>query len=104
MDQITNHTINPVFRSLNRELLLFGVERKLFFFLLSSSFAFFNLSGALAPALVLFVALWAGARLARRADPQFLRIALNSRRWRARYDPAKWSPTEQRGGTRRGPA
>jgi type IV secretory pathway VirB3-like protein len=92
------HAINPVFKALNRPLLLLGVERKLFFFLLTTSFAFFNLSSTLAPAVALFVALWSGARLAQRLDPQFLRIVLNSRRWRARYDPAKWSPnrTERR--------
>ncbi len=91
--------INPVFRALNRPLLLLGVERRLFFFLLTATFAFFNLSGSLAPAIVLFVALWSGARLAQSRDPQFLRIVLNSRRWRALYDPAK---IERRGGAPRG--
>jgi type IV secretory pathway VirB3-like protein len=97
-----SHTINPVFRSLNRPLLLLGVERKLFFFLLSSSLAFFNLSGALAPAIILFIVLWAGARFATRKDQQFLSILLNTRRFAARYDPAKFSPTEEKGAASRG--
>lgn len=88
MDQ----TINPVFRALNRPLLVLGVERRLFFFLLTSSFGLFVVASALVPALILFLLLWSGARLARRVDPQFFRIALNSRRQAVRYDPAKFSP------------
>ena len=91
-----SHTINPVFRGLNRPLLLLGVDRRLFFFLLSASLAFFELSSALAPALMLFVVLWTGARLAQRRDPHFLRIVM-TRRFTARYDPAKWSPPEEKG-------
>jgi type IV secretory pathway TrbD component len=86
---IMNRTINPAFRSLNRPLLLLGVDRRLFFFLLSSSLSLFELSGSPIPALVLFVALWAAARFAAQKDPRFLRIVLNSRRFSARYDPAK---------------
>ena len=99
-----SHTINPVFRSLNRRLLLLGVERKLFFCLISFALAFFELSNALAPALILFVTLLVSARLAGRADPELLRIVLNTRRFAARYDPAKWSPPEEQGGAFSGPA
>ena len=77
MDQ----TINPVFRALNRPLLVLGVERKLFFFfLLTTCFALFVVMSALLPSLILFAMLWSGARLARSIDPQFFQIALNSRR------------------------
>jgi type IV secretory pathway VirB3-like protein len=88
MDQ----TINPVFRALNRPLLVLGVERKLFFFLLTSCFGLFVVMSALLPALILFVLLWSGAKMARSIDPQFFRIALNSRQQAVRYDPAKFSP------------
>lgn len=88
MDQ----TINPVFRALNRPLLVLNVERKLFFFLLTSSFASFVVTSALLPSLILFVLLWSGARLARSIDPQFFQIALNSQRQALRYDAAKFSP------------
>ena len=98
------HTINPVFRGLNRRLLLLGVERKSFFCIISFSLAFFELSDALAPALILFVTLLASARLAGRADPELLRIVLNTRRFATRYDPAKWSPREEKGVASRGPA
>jgi type IV secretory pathway VirB3-like protein len=87
MDQ----TINPVFRALNRPLLVLGLERKLFFFLLTSSFALFVVTSALLPSLILFILLWSGAKLARSIDPQFFQIALNSRRQSVRYDPAKFS-------------
>jgi len=105
----TNHTpmdhqINPVFRALNRPLLLLGIDRRLFFFLLTVSFAVFNLSGALAPTLALFAALACGTRLAARTDPQLLRILMNSTRFAARYDPAKWCPTRLEKGVEDGPA
>ncbi len=90
-------TLNPVFRSLNRPLLVLGVDRRLFFFLLACCFALFVASSSLVPTLVLFVLLWSGARLATRRDAQFLRIALNSRRLGVRYDPAKFSPRPGRG-------
>ena len=84
-------TINPVFRALNRPLLVLGVERKLFFFLLTSCFGLFVVASALVPPLILFLLLWNGARLARGVDPQFLCIVLNSRRQAIRYDPAKFA-------------
>ena len=99
-----SHAVNPVFRSLTRPLLLLGVDRCVFGFLLMITFAYFNLFNAFLSAVVLFVALWTGARLAQRSDPQFLRILLGSGRWRFRYDSAKWSPTLKRGGAGRGSA
>jgi type IV secretory pathway VirB3-like protein len=87
MDQ----TLNPVFRALNRAMLICGVDRRLFFFLLTSSFALFVVTSVLLPSLILFALLLSGAKLARSIDPQFFQIALNSRRQAARYDPAKFS-------------
>lgn len=89
--------INPVFRSLNRPLLVLGVERRLFFFLLTSCFALFVGAGALVPSLVLFVLLWSAARLATRTDKEFFRIALNTRRLAVRYDPAKRGEAGRKG-------
>jgi type IV secretory pathway VirB3-like protein len=88
MDQ----TINPVFRALNRPLLVLGVERKLFFFLLTSCFALFVVMSALLPSLILFLTLWTGAKLATSVDPHVFAIAMNTRRQSVRYDPAKFSP------------
>lgn len=78
----------PVFRSLNKPMTLLGVERRLFFFILVVSFSLFHLSSALLPALALFGVLWVFARAATQADPQLLRILLNSSKFVARYDPA----------------
>ena len=91
MDQ----TINPVFRALNRPLLILGVERRLFFLLLTSCFGLFVVVDALLPSVILFLLLWSGARLATRADRQFFRIVLNSRRQAVRYDPAKFCPASE---------
>ena len=44
--------------------LVLGVERKLFFFLLTSCFGLFVVMSALLPSLILFVLLWSGAKLA----------------------------------------
>jgi type IV secretory pathway VirB3-like protein len=93
MDQ----TINPVFRALNRPLLVCGVDRRLFFFLLTCCFALFVVTSSLVTSLALFVLLWSGGRLATNADPQFLRIALNSGRFGLRYDPAKVSLKSRNG-------
>ena len=87
MDQ----TINPVFRGLNRHLLILGIDRRLFFVLLTFSFAMFVVMSAFLSSLLLFVLLWSAAKLARSIDPQFFQIAFNSRRQAARYDPAKFS-------------
>lgn len=84
-------TSHRVYRSLNKPLTLMGVERGLFFFLLTASAALFNLSGALLPALGLFVTLALSARAVTSHDPKFLRIVANSNRFAARYDPAKFT-------------
>jgi type IV secretory pathway TrbD component len=83
----------PVYRSINKLLTILGVERRLFFFILTVSFALFHLSQALLPAVVLFFILWLLARTATQTDPQLLRAILNSSRFAARYDPAQWKPS-----------
>lgn len=93
-----------VYPSLNKRRTIWGVERKSFFFILTISFGLFHLSGALVPALILFVVLLIAARWATRFDPQILRIVMNSHRLSPRYDPAKWKPFEGlKGGSRRAP-
>ena len=89
MDQ----TINPVFRGLNRHLLILGIDRRLFFVLLTFSFALFVVMSALLSSLLLFVLLWSGAKVARSIDPALFQIARTSWRQSVRYDPAKFSPT-----------
>jgi type IV secretory pathway VirB3-like protein len=79
----------PVYRSLNKVMTIWGVERKLFFFNLIVSFSLFTLFEAVVVAAVIFVSTTLMARAATATDPQFLRIVLNSGRFSARYDPAK---------------
>jgi len=53
--------------------------------------ATFNLFGSLLGGLLIFGSLFLLAQWATRADPQILRIVLNSGKFRREYDPAKYS-------------
>jgi type IV secretory pathway TrbD component len=80
---------HPVYKSINKPLTIWGVERRLFFLALIMGGATFNLFGSLLSGLVMFTALYFLARWATRTDPQILRILLNSSRFKTHYDPAK---------------
>ncbi|MGA6983542.1 MAG: VirB3 family type IV secretion system protein [Candidatus Sulfotelmatobacter sp.] len=79
----------PVYKSINRALTVWGVERGLFFLALIMGGATFNLFGSLLSGLVMFAALFFLARWATGIDPQILRILLNSSRFKTQYDAAK---------------
>ena len=87
------HQLRPVYKALNKPLTLLGIDRRLFFGVVTIAAAVFNLFGTFVPGLVLFAALWSLARIISRTDPQMLRILMNSSRFAVRYDPAKWSST-----------
>lgn len=78
----------PVFRALNKPMTLLGVERRLFFFILTIALLLFQLSEALLSAVALFGILMVAARGLTQADPQLMHVLLNSTRFRTRYDPA----------------
>jgi len=80
---------HPVYKSINKPLTIWGVERGLFFLALIMGGATFNLFGSLFSGLVMFAALYLLARWATAEDPQLLRILLNSSRFKTQYDPAK---------------
>src|SRR5579863_8007712 len=80
---------HPVYKSINKPLTVWGVERRLFFLALIMGGATFNLFGSLLSGLVMFTALYLLARWATGADPQILRILLNSSRFKIQYDPMK---------------
>jgi type IV secretory pathway TrbD component len=80
---------HPVYKSINKPLTIWGVERRLFFLALIMGAATFNLFGSLLSGLVMFAALYFMARWAAGTDPQILRILLNSARFKTQYDPAK---------------
>lgn len=83
---------HAVYKSINKPLTIWGVERRLFFLALIMGGATFNLFGSLLSGLVMFTALYLLARWATGADPQILRILLNSSRFKTQYDPAKRDP------------
>jgi type IV secretory pathway TrbD component len=78
-----------VYRSLNKLLTIWGVERRLFFLALVVGAATFNFFGSLAGGIVMFLALYVWARWMTWSDPEVLRILLNSAKFRVRYDPAR---------------
>jgi hypothetical protein len=73
----------------NKPLTVLGVERRLFSLALATSVATFNLFGSLLGGLLMFGLLYALGLWASANDPEILRIALNSARQRAFYDPHK---------------
>jgi type IV secretory pathway TrbD component len=83
---------HQVYKSINKPLTIWGVERRLFFLALILGGATFNLFGSLLSGLAMFAALYFLARWATVTDPQILRILLNSSRFKTRYDPAKRDP------------
>lgn len=82
-------SVHAVYKSINRPLTIWGAERRLFFLALIMGATTFNFFGSLVSGVVMFIALYSGARWATVTDPQILRIALNSAKFKSRYDPAQ---------------
>src|SRR5579859_6231579 len=80
---------HAVYKSINKPLTIWGVERRLFFLALIMGGATFNFFGSLLSGLVMFAALYLLGRWATGTDPELLRILLNSSRFKVQYDPAK---------------
>jgi type IV secretory pathway VirB3-like protein len=80
---------NPVYKSINKPLTVWGVERRLFFLAMVMGTATFTCFSSLLGAVLMFFALYLCARRATKTDPQILRILMNSSRFRLRYDPVK---------------
>lgn len=83
-------TFHPVYKAMNKPLTILGAERRLFFLAAILGGATFNFFGSLAGGLLMFGALYLAARWATGTDPEILRILLNSAKFRAHYDPAKF--------------
>ena len=81
--------LQPVYASINRPLTIGGADRRLFFVALMVGGATFTLFGSLLAGLLMFLALFLGARWATQRDPQLLSIVLRSATARPRYDPGK---------------
>ena len=95
-------TAHPVYRSLNKPLIIAGAERKLFFLALVMGGATFNLFGSLLSGVLMFLVLYILARWATVTDPQILRILLNSSKFKPHYDPAKRDDSAIKRSPRRG--
>ena len=67
-----------VYASINRPLTVGGADRRLFFVALIVGGATFTLFGSLVGGLLMFLALYLGARWTTQRDPQLLRIVLRS--------------------------
>ena len=82
-----------VYRSINKPLLLMGVDRRYFFFAVVFGAAVFNLLGSLLGGLGIFAILYAFAHWATKTDPQILPIILkpvmNPDTFHTTYDPGK---------------
>jgi type IV secretory pathway TrbD component len=96
MSRSTSGRVNPAFKAMNRPLTVLGAERRLFFVALISGGAIFSLLHSLFGGIALFVIGVVIARRATKYDVEILRVLFNSSKFRRRYDPMKWEPTEIR--------
>jgi len=94
MSRSTDSRMSPVFKAMNRPLTVLGAERRLFFVALISGGAIFSLLHSLLGGIGLFIVGVIIARIATKHDVEILRVLFNSAKFRRRYDPMKWEPTE----------
>jgi type IV secretory pathway TrbD component len=94
MSRSTDSRVSPVFKAMNRPLTVLGAERRLFFVALISGGAIFSLLHSLLGGIGLFIVGVVIARIATKHDVEILRVLMNSTKFRRRYDPLKWTPTE----------
>jgi type IV secretory pathway TrbD component len=87
---------NRVYKVMNRPLTILGAERRLFFVVLLSGAGVFNLLHSLVGGILLFIVALIAAQQATKYDTEILRVLLNSAKFKPRYDPMKWEPTEIR--------
>lgn len=92
--------LQPVYASINRPLTVGGADRRLFFVAIVMGGATFTLFGSLFGGLLMFLALFLGARWVTQRDRQLIRIVLRSATARRRYDPGKFTYLTVRRGAR----
>ena len=85
---------NKVHKAMNRPLTILGAERRLFFVALIAGGTVFSLMHSLLGGILLFVVGVVLARIATKHDVEILRVLFNSGKFRRRYDPMQWEPTE----------
>ena len=87
---------NRVYKVMNRPLTILGAERRLFFVALLSGAGVFNLLHNLVGGILLFIVGLVAAQQATKYDAEILRVLLNSAKFKPRYEPMKWEPTQIR--------
>jgi type IV secretory pathway TrbD component len=87
---------NRVYKVMNRPLTILGAERRLFFVALLMGAGIFNLLHSLVGGILLFIVSLIAAQQATKYDTEILRVLLNSAKFKPRYDPMKWEPTDVR--------
>ena len=85
----TELTIHTVYKSINKPLTIWGVDRRYFFLALVTGVATFNMLNTLIGGALMFASMYGFAKWATKHDPEILRIALNSSRSKVLYDPGK---------------
>ena len=80
---------NPVYKSINKPLTVWGVERRLFFVAMILGAGTFTCFSSVPGAVLMFFALYGCARHVTKTDPQLLRVLLNSAKFKSQYDPLK---------------
>lgn len=89
MSTSASRRFNPVYKAMNRPLMVMGAERRLFFVALISGGAIFTVFHSLIGGIGLFIVGVIVARIATKHDIEILRVLLNSSSFRRRYDPMK---------------
>lgn len=79
--------MNQVYNAANKRLLMFGVERTVFSASLLAAIVVFWIFGLIA-AIVIFGALFAGAKWMTREDPKMAEILMAASKMSRRYDSA----------------
>ena len=87
---------NRVYKVMNRPLTILGAERRLFFVALLSGAGVFNLLHSLMGGILFFTVGLIAGQQATKFDSEILRVLVNSAKFKPRYDPMKWEPTEIR--------
>ena len=87
---------HKVHKAMNRPLTILGAERRLFFVALIAGGSVFSLMHSLLGGILLFIVGVVIARIATKHDVEILRVLFNSGKFRRRYDPMQWEPTEIR--------
>lgn len=79
--------MNPVYNAANKQLLLFGVDRRVFSVSLLAAILVFWIFG-LITALAVFVGLFVGSRMMTREDPKMAEILMANAKLARQYDSA----------------